>query len=131
MKITAIKQQAKRSDRYNIYVDGKFSLALSGDELLRLGLRNGQEITQAELVSLKADGVRDKARYQSLNLLARRPRSEWELQDYLKKKNYDPGVIEQVLQWLKEYTYVDDRKFAEAWVTNRRLLKATSKQRLR
>jgi regulatory protein len=131
MKITAIKQQVKRADRYSVYVDGRFSLALSESELLRLGLRTGQELSQAELAALKDDSVRDKARYQALNQLARRLRSEWELRDYLKRKAYAPEIIDAVIAWLAEYGYVDDKKFAEAWVSNRRLLKPTSVRRLK
>lgn len=131
MKITSIKQQIKRSDRYSVYIDGSFNFALSETELLRLGLHCGQELTPDELESLKDDSVRDKARYQALGQLSRRMRSEWELRDYLKRKEYAPEVIETVIEWLGEYGYVDDKKFAEAWVSNRRLLKAISSRRLR
>ncbi len=130
MKITAIKQQVKRADRYSVYIDEKYSFAVSETELLRLGIYSGQEITEQELEKLKDDSVRDKARYQALGQLSRRQRSEWELRDYLKRKEYAPEVIDQVVVQLSEYGYVDDKKFAEAWVANRRLLKATSARRL-
>jgi len=131
MKITAIKQQVKRADRYSVYIDDTFSFTLSGSELLRLGLHSDQEVTNQELLSLKTDSVRDKARYQALGQLSRRMRSEWELRDYLKRKDYTSEVSQAVLEWLREYGYVDDKKFAAAWVQNRRLLKATSARRLR
>lgn len=131
MKITSIKQQVKRTDRYSVYIDGKFSFALSETELLRLGLHNEKEVTSEELMSLKDDSVRDKARYHALGQLVRRMRSEWELRDYLKRKDYAPEIVDTVVQNLTEYGYVDDTKFAEAWVANRRLLKATSGRRLR
>lgn len=131
MKITAVKQQVKRADRYSIYIDGKFSFALSESELLRLGLHSGQEVTAEELGSLKDDSVRDKARYQALGQVSRRMRSEWELRDYLKRKDYAQEITDFVIEWLTEYGYVDDKKFAEAWVSNRRLFKATSSRRLK
>lgn len=130
MKITDVKQQVKRSDRYSIYIDNKFSFALSDTELLRLGLYSGQELTAEELSGLKDNSVLDKARYQALGQLARRMRSEWELRDYLKRKAYVPEVVDQTITWLTDYGYVDDRKFAEAWVNNRRLLKPVSTRRL-
>ena len=131
MKITAIKQQIKRQDRYSVYIDEKYSFALSETELLRLGIYAGLELTENELEELKDDSVRDKARYQALGQLSRRQRSEWELRDYLKRKEYSPEIIDQVMEQLTEYGYVDDKKFAEAWIANRRLLKATSARRLR
>src|SRR4051812_40126627 len=116
MKITAVKQQIKRPDRYSVYIDERFSFALSETELLRLGLHSGQELTESEVESFKDDSVRDKARYQALGQVSRRQRSEWELRDYLKRKDYTPEVIEKVIEWLREYGYVDDKKFADAWV---------------
>jgi regulatory protein len=131
VKITNIKQQIKRADRYSVYIDDKYSFALSETELLRLGIYNGQQISEEELEKLKDDSVRDKARYQALGQLSRRQRSEWELRDYLKRKEYEPEVIDHVVAWLTDYGYVDDKKFADAWIANRRQLKATSARRLR
>lgn len=130
MKITALKQQVKRADRYSVYIDGKYVCPFSESEVLKLGLYVGQELSQSELNQLKDDSVQDKARYQAFGQLSRRARSEWELRDYLKRKDYAPEVIDQVIRQLAEYGYIDDEKFAETWVANRRLLKPTSRRRL-
>jgi len=129
-KITAIKQQVKRADRYSIYIDGKYACSLSERELLNLGLRINQELSEAELKALKDDAVLDKAYDRSLDLISRRLRSRWEIEDYLKRKGYGPEVIEQTIEHLVERGYVNDDTFARRWVENRRLLKATSKRRL-
>ncbi len=97
---------------------------------MRLGLHNGQMLSKDEFTKLKDDSVLDKARYQALGQISRRLRSEWELKDYLKRKNYSEDVIDQAIETLRQYGYVDDYKFAQAWVANRRLLKATSVRRL-
>jgi regulatory protein len=65
-----------------------------------------------------------------LDLLARRARSEWEIRDYLKHKDYDNSAIDQIINKLTEKGYIDDQKFARAWVDNRRLLKSVSKRKL-
>ncbi len=130
MRITALKQQVKRRDRYSVYIDGSYVCAFSESEVLKLGLHLGKELSAGELQKLKDDSVLDKARYQASGQLARRQRSEWELRDYLRRKEYDPEVIDQVIAQLSEYGYVDDVKFASAWVANRRLLKPVSRKRL-
>lgn len=130
VKITDIKQQVKRSDRYSIYVDDKYSFSLSESELLAVGLRINQEFTKSELEELKNRAVIDKGYDRALNLIMRRPRSEWELRAYLKRKEYVTEAIEQILNMLSKRGYVDDSDFARRWVENRRLLKATSKRRL-
>jgi len=130
MKITAIKQQVKRADRYSIYVDGKYAFSLSEGELLNTGLRINQEFTETELIELKDKAVLDKAYDRALNLISRRPRSEWEMRNYLKRKGYEETVIQETLNRLSISGYVNDLDFARRWVENRRLLKATSKRRL-
>jgi len=130
MKITDIRQQVKRADRFSVFVDGKYAFSFSQDEILHLGLKINQEFTKDELEQLKKSAVQDKAYDHSLNLIARRPRSRWELEDYLKRKDYEQEIIEKTLNKLSDAGYVDDLKFAQAWVRTRRLLKPTSKRRL-
>lgn len=130
MKITDIKQQVKRQDRYSIYIDGKYAFSFSENELLSLGLRINQEFSEQELEELKKTAVEDKAYMRALDLLMRRNRSEWELRDYLKRKDYAPEIIDKILNRLHKAGYVDDKKFAAMWVENRRLLKAISKRKL-
>ena len=130
MKITAIKAQVKRSGRYSIFVDGKYSFSLSEAELLHTQLAANQELTQQRLAELKDAANVDKAFGRALNLLARRPRSEWELRDYLKRKEYGLATSAKVILKLEHYGYIDDLVFAKLWVENRRLLKPTSKRRL-
>lgn len=130
LKVTDIKQQVKRQDRYSIFIDGKYSFSLSENELMQSGIRLNKEYTEAELEQLKQTAVLDKAYMRSLDMLSRRARSEWELRDYLRRKDYEPDVIDQIITRLKKSQYIDDYNFAKAWVDNRRLLKATSKRKL-
>lgn len=130
MKITAIKQQVKRADRYSIFIDEKYVLSLSETELLNQHLRIGQELTDEGLRVLKDNSVIDKAYDKALNLIFRRSRSEWEIRDYLKRNQYEPEVIDSIVERLTDRNYLNDLHFAKSWVDNRRLLKLTSKRRL-
>lgn len=130
MRITAIKQQVKRHDRYSIYGDEKYLFSFSESELLASGIRIGQEIDKAKLEELRVKAVFDKAYDRSLNLVSRRTRSEWELRDYLKRKEYDESIQDAVIERLSNRGFVDDEQFAKRWIENRRLLKGTSKRRL-
>lgn len=130
MKITAVKQQVKRADRYSIYVDGKYSFSLGENEFLKLGLYSGQEISDEELTSFKGESDYGKWFDKTLNLLSYRMRSEWELRDYLKRKKAPEEYVDKIINKLRINGYVNDEQFAKRWVENRRLLKSTSKRRL-
>jgi regulatory protein len=130
MKITAIKQQERQKGRYNVYVDEKYAFSLSADALLAEKIVPGQSLDEAQLKTYKKLSADDKAYGLALAYVARRVRSEWELRDYFRRKSYDPELSEQILAKLAKLGQVDDAKFAEAWVRNRRLLKPVSKRRL-
>lgn len=130
VKITNIKQQQRRTDRYSIYIDNKYFFSLSGEELINSGLKTGTELTELDMSMLKSRAVLDKAYDRALNLISHRSRSEGELRDYLKRHKYDSNTIDQTLNRLRKFGYINDADFARRWVENRRLLKPTSKRKL-
>jgi regulatory protein len=131
MKITNIKQQVKRADRYSVYVDGKYSFSLSESELLNQRLASGMELDEQQLQELKEASGNDKAYGNALRYVAMRPHSLWELEMYLKRKQVEEPVAEVIIERLQRVGLLDDLTFARTWVSNRRLLKATSVRKLR
>jgi regulatory protein len=131
MKITAIKQQVKRADRYSVFVDGKYAFSLSETALLDMRLASGLELDERQLKEFKEASGADKAYGNALRYVAMRPRSTWELETYLRRKEVDEPVSQGIIERLARVGLVDDLAFARAWVSNRRLLKATSMRKLR
>ncbi len=130
MKITAIRQQERLKGRYSIFVDEKYAFSLSADALLEEKLHTGQELDESQLKAYKKLSQDDKAYGLALAYAVRRMRSEWEFRDYFRRKQYEPELAEQILAKLAGHGFVDDNKFAEAWIRNRRMLKPVSKRRL-
>jgi regulatory protein len=130
MKITAIKQQVKRADRYSIYVDGKYAFSLSDTELIKLTLKVGQELGESEFRTLQNTAKLDKAYMRSLDLISRRARSEWEIRDYLKRKEYGVETQNTIVYKLKQVGLLDDLSFARQWASSRRALKLRSRRKL-
>ena len=130
MKITGIKQQVKRHDRYSIFVDGKYEFSLSESALLEQKLASGLEIDRTQLKEFKKLSADDKVYGNALRYVAMRSRSQWEMSDYLRRKQVEEPVAQKIIAILSGSGLLDDEKFARAWVENRRLLKATSKRRL-
>jgi regulatory protein len=130
MKITAIKQQEKRKDRYSVFVDEKYAFSLSESALLESRLASGQEIDKAKLKAYKQLSADDKAYGNALRYVTMRPRSEWEMRDYLRRKQAEDPVTEKIMGRLYDLRLLDDEAFARTWVENRRLLKPTSRRKL-
>jgi regulatory protein len=131
MKITAIKQQVKRPDRYSIYVDGKYMFSLGETDLLNSGIHSGVELDDAQLAEFQQTSSAGKLFDRVLNLLSYRMRSEWEIRDYLRRKSAAPSEIDQLVTRLSKLGYVNDQRFAESWVESRRYGKPISQRKLR
>jgi len=130
MKITSIKQQAKRVGRYSIFVDEKYAFSLSESALLESKLASGQELTRQQVREYQKLSSEDKLYNRALRYIAMRPRSRWEMEFYLQRKDASPPLIEQILNKLSDIGLIDDEKFAQAFVNDRRLLRPTSRRKM-
>jgi regulatory protein len=130
MKITAIKAQVRRAGRFSVFVDDKYAFSLSEAGLLDQKLFVGMELDAADVKRLKQASSDDKLFGLVLRFVAMRSRSEWEIRSYLQRKQAPPALTDRILNKLSVNGFVDDLKFATAWVESRRLLRPTSKRKL-
>jgi len=130
MKITAIKPQQKIRNRYSIYCDDRYSFSVSESMLLEQGLVAGQELTKSDLEKYKKLSSEDNWFNRALRYAAIRNHSQWEIQQYLKRKAISEEQSVIILRRLTKLGFIDDNNFARSWVENRRLLKPVSRRRL-
>ncbi|MEX0934272.1 MAG: RecX family transcriptional regulator [Candidatus Saccharimonadales bacterium] len=130
MKITAISQQKKNPDRYSIYADDKFVCGFSQDDLLKSGIKIGQEVTTEELERYRDQSELGKAYDRALGYLNIRYRSKKEIVDYLKRKDYSVEIVDQVISKLEDLNLIDDLEFANLWLQWRQS-KLSSKLKLK
>jgi regulatory protein len=131
MRITALELQAHNPNRVNLYLDGKFSLGISAELMLKLQLHLDQELSTADLAQLQSEENRQQAIERAINYLSFRPRSQEEVRRYLRKKETPPDIIEAVLEHLQGRDYLNDRSFASFWVENRDRFNPRGSQALR
>ena len=143
MKITALKAQLRDKDRINVFVDGKYRFSLDISQVADLGVRNGAEYTEAELVELENESKFGKVYVRTLEYVLVRPRSEREVLDYLYRKTRDTRtkegaikkgvskeVTERVFNRLMEKGHLDDLRFAHFWLENRNVRKGSSLRKM-
>ncbi|MCR2821992.1 recombination regulator RecX [Lederbergia panacisoli] len=114
--ITKITTQKNSPDRYNIYLDEKFAFGVDEEVLIRYHLVKGKELTEFDITQIQYEDEIRKALNAAINFLSYRMRSEDEIRQHLKKKEWDEPVIQAVLMKLVERKYVDDLEFAAAYV---------------
>lgn len=148
-QITGLSSQLRDSNRVNVSINGKFDFSLDVSQVVDLGIKKGQIITEEELQDLRQESEFGKLYARTLEYTLMRPHSSREIRDYLYRKTLakkyrnrktgsiceKPGVsksvTERVFEKLSERGYVDDEKFAQWWVDNRNQTKGTSIKKLR
>ncbi len=129
-EITRIAQQRQRKDRFSVYVDKKFRLSLSRDQLADSGLRAGDSLSDERIEELLATSEFGKALDRTFNFISYRMRSRHEVSLYLRRKKYDQELSAQIVAELERRRIIDDFRFAKEWVDTRRLGAARSRRQL-
>lgn len=131
MRITKIETQKKTPGRVNVFADGEFLIGLSKENLLRAALRVGDEISRLQVDALTAQETLLSAKNAALRLLALRPRSEQEIVDRLREKEFDEKTIAVVLAELRTAGLANDAQFARLFIRNTLTLRPLGELQLR
>lgn len=116
--ITAIEPQQRDKSRLNIFVDGVFVGGIDKFTALKNRLQTGSEISAEALDALRLEGDKQKAFDRGAEYLAIRYRSKKEVYDHLQSKGYLPVAAAYAVEKLCEYGYLDDRRFAAAYIAH-------------
>jgi len=118
-EITSIEPQKRRTGRFNVFVDGVFSFALSEDLVAREKIKIGQKITQEQIEKLIQEYEIGKILEKVFKFLSFRQRSKKEILDYLKRKNLGEKEIELVVKKLERLGFINDEEFARFFIQSR------------
>jgi regulatory protein len=125
MKITRIENQKKRPGRKNIFADGEFLIGVGAETLLRFGLRTGDEVSPDLLGRIQQMEEQLGAKTAALHFMSVRPRTEREVRDKLREKEFGDGEIARVIADLKSTSLLNDAEFARLFIRNAITLKPT------
>ncbi len=114
--ITKIEVQKNNDKRVNLYLDNEFFCALQMYVCVKNNLKEGLQISREKLDDLLLQTERDEAMNKVANLLSKTIKTEKQVQDYLYKKGYSPVTVRFVLSKLKEYEYINDEKYIDAYI---------------
>ncbi len=111
MKITS---KQGNGNKIHVYIDGEYTLTLYDDYWYRSGLKDGTEITEDELASLKEEAGFRSAYEKGITYLSMRGYSEKELYDKLKLK-FGAGSARRAVDKMLDRGYIDDESFCKEY----------------
>lgn len=98
-----------------VFVDGDFAFVLYAGELKKFGIEEGKSL-EPSIYEEAASVVYVRAREKALRLLETRSRTEWEIRRKLRAAFCGEKTEEAVIAFLKEYGFLDDRKYIQNYI---------------
>lgn len=118
-KITNIEVGKRNKDRVNIYLDEEYAFSCSAELVYKYNLKKDTIIEDENIANIiKNDNIM-KCRNSALRIVERTCKTEDEIREKLILKEYDDYSINETINFLKEYSFIDDEKYANAYVKDR------------
>lgn len=118
-KITKIEQCKRNKERVNIYIDEEFVFAIYMELVYRFNLKVNEEVDKEKLIEIAKVENLSKCKDSALKTIERSYKTEKEIRDKLLNKEFDEETVEKTINFLKEYTFIDDLKFTKMYVKDR------------
>ncbi len=115
MIITDIVELTKSRSR--IYLDGELAFVLYKGELRLYHIVKGKELTESDYTEILNTVLPKRAKKRCLMLLQKRDYTEEELRRKLREGEYPADCIEEAIDYVKSYHYVDDYRYCMSYIS--------------
>ena len=115
MQVTDVVELDKK--RSKVFIDGEFAFVLYKGELRDYKIKTGAEITQITVDEIIGTVLSKRAKLRAMNLLQKRDYTEKQLRDKLSEGMYPQELIDEAIDYVKSYKYLDDDRFARDYIT--------------
>lgn len=133
MIVTKVEQIDNK--RYRIYVEEEFVFLLYVTDIRKFKIEEQGSISEEEMEEIYKDTVLRRAKLKAMQLLKSMDYSEKSLRDKLAKLYYPEKAINQALEYVISFGYIDDERYAKNYVrfkkdsTSRRQIEYTLQQK--
>ena len=126
-KITKIEIQKNNKDSVNIYLDGEYALAINAELIYKenLKVKDDVDISKLQEIAEKESYIRCKE--SAIKIIERSYKTEKEIRDKLKQKGYEEKQINNSIDFLKEYNFINDNTYAKAFIKDKLSSKGSQK----
>lgn len=116
MRIKEVKPSQRKKGRFLVILEDGDILRITEEELLRFGLRSGEELGEETLEALRSSAKTSQVKAQAAGMIGRRALSKSELQRRLIRGGAAEADAQAAADWLEDIGAVDDPAYAVAVV---------------
>lgn len=114
MKI--IKYEKKGNNKYRIYLENNKTIDIYEEVILKHNLLYKKEITPDILEKLSSDNDKEDIYNKCIKYISVRMRSIYEMKEYLKRKQIEDELINNIIEKLINNNLLNDELFAKAFI---------------
>ena len=119
MKITEMTRRGK-SEVYKLYVNDDFYCLLTAEVIVKNKIKTGQDIDEEALSQIKKQSDVLLSREMALKFVEKCLKTQKQVYDNLKQKGIDDDAINDAIEFLKKYGYIDDEYYAKQYVSSKK-----------
>lgn len=116
MRLDSLKASEHKKGRFLLTLEDGTILRITEDEVLKFGLRQGQELDDEALEKIQKSANASNIKTRAANMIASRPLSKRELTKRLVQKGSGAEDAEAAVDWLEGLGAVNDQAYAETLV---------------
>lgn len=114
MIITNIEPITK--GKHKVFIDEQLAFVLYKSELSRYHIKTDLEITEGTYQEILKEILLKRGKARGLYLLQSMDKTKQEVRNKLKQNFYPDIIIDQVIEYLKSYRYIDDSRYTKAYI---------------
>ena len=114
MQITRIEELNKT--RCKVYIEQEFAFVLYKGELRLYKVKEGEDLTEEAYNTIMTEVLPKRAKLRAMNLLQKREYTTSQLRDKLKQGFYPASVLEEALDYVASFHYIDDLRYATDYI---------------
>ncbi len=114
MIITDLQEVTKVKTK--VFIDGEFAFVLYKGELKTYRIQEQEELSEEVYHQILDEVLTKRAKLRCMYLLQKRDYTQYGLADKLKREYYPQEIIDRALTYVSAYGYVDDVRYAKAYI---------------
>jgi len=118
-KITRIEVQKRNKERFNIYIDEVYAFSVNGELIYKEKLEVNEEVDEEKLHNIAIKENLSRCKNTALRIIERSYKTEKEMKERLIEKGYDLDAILPIVDFLKEYGFIDDSAYIKMYIKDR------------
>lgn len=114
------KIEAVTKAKYKVELDGQSAFVLYKRELSHFRIREGEELPEETYIQIRKDVILKRAKLRAMHLLTDMARTESGLREKLKQGMYPEDIIEEALDYVRSFGYLNDLRYAQSFIESRK-----------